>query len=605
MTGGGGPLTAVIATAGHVDHGKSALVRALTGIEPDRWSEERERGLTIDLGYAWTTLGTGETVSFVDVPGHQRFIGNMLAGVGPAAAVMLVVAADEGWRQQTTEHLLAIDALGIRHGLLVVTRSDLADPGPAMASAKERIARSSLGQVEAVAASARTGAGVDELRAALSRLVTELPVPRRDGRTRVWIDRTFTIRGAGTVVTGTLGEGRLTVGEAVRLIRPGRTSYDARVRGLQSLDSPIDHLAATARAAVNLPSVDVGDVGRGDLLLAGQWPLSDTLDVRLTSASANELPEELMLHVGSHAAQVRVRPLGDDAVRLRLPATLPLVAGDRAILRNPGLQHVVTGIEVLDVDPPPLRRRGAAAQRGVQLASYDESAGRLRDEVTRRGAAEIRELESLGYSVDEVDSDIQQRNGWLISPAQWQSWVDTFRMLTQQQHSRDPLEPSLAEDAVVRSLGLPRREWLSELAPDAGAELVNGRVQVAGAAPSLGPADAALDAIEQRLAAKPWAAPEQHELDAAGLGNRELAAAVRLGRILRLPGDIVLLPSAPALAMRELAALPQPFTTSQARQALDTTRRVAIPLLEHLDSRGWTRRLDGSTREVVRRTAAG
>jgi translation initiation factor 2 gamma subunit (eIF-2gamma) len=164
----------VIATAGHVDHGKSTLVRALTGIEPDRWAEERRRGMTIDLGYAWTTLASGADVAFVDVPGHQRFIGNMLAGLGPAPAVMLVVAADEGWRPQSAEHLAAVDALGISRGLVVVTRSDLADPGPAMAEALDHVGRTSLAGSAALAVSARTGEGLDALRGALDDLVGAL-----------------------------------------------------------------------------------------------------------------------------------------------------------------------------------------------------------------------------------------------------------------------------------------------------------------------------------------------------------------------------------------------------------------------------------------------
>jgi selenocysteine-specific translation elongation factor len=162
----------VVATAGHVDHGKSTLVRALTGMEPDRWAEERRRGMTIDLGYAWTALPGGDVLAFVDVPGHQRFLGNMLAGLGPAPAVMVVVAADEGWRRQSGEHLAAVDALGLTHGLLAVTRSDLADPAPAAAEALEHLRRSSLGAVEAVAVSGATGLGLDQLRAALDRLVT-------------------------------------------------------------------------------------------------------------------------------------------------------------------------------------------------------------------------------------------------------------------------------------------------------------------------------------------------------------------------------------------------------------------------------------------------
>src|SRR5215210_2246227 len=206
----------VVATAGHVDHGKSTLVRVLTGMEPDRFEEERRRGLTIELGYAWTTLDGGDTIAFVDVPGHERFFATMLAGLGPAPAVLFVVAADEGWRQQSQEHLAAVDALGLRHGLLVVTRSDLADPTPAAEQALDKIARTSLGEVPVVSVSARTGQGLTELQPALSRLVRSLPAPRRDGRIRFWVDRSFTIRGAGTVVTGTLGSGTLAIGNELQ-----------------------------------------------------------------------------------------------------------------------------------------------------------------------------------------------------------------------------------------------------------------------------------------------------------------------------------------------------------------------------------------------------
>src|SRR5690349_15045958 len=167
----------VLATAGHVDHGKSTLVRALTGMEPDRWAEERRRGMTIDLGFAWTTLPGGETVAFVDVPGHERFVPNMLAGVGPVPAALVVVAADEGWMPQSAEHLAALNALDVRHGLLVVTRSDLADPALATEMARDELAGTTLSDVEAVAVSAATGAGLDDLRAAIARLVAKLPAP--------------------------------------------------------------------------------------------------------------------------------------------------------------------------------------------------------------------------------------------------------------------------------------------------------------------------------------------------------------------------------------------------------------------------------------------
>ena len=194
----------VIATAGHVDHGKSALVRALTGTDPDRWEEERRRGLTIDLGFAWLTLPSGEQLAFVDVPGHERFVPNMLAGVGPVPAVLFVVAADEGWMPQSAEHLAVIDALGIPHGLLVVTRADLADPGAAMAQATDQISKTSLGGVAAVAVSATTGEGLAALLTALDDLAASLGVPDPDAPVRLWVDRAFSISGSGTVVTGTL-----------------------------------------------------------------------------------------------------------------------------------------------------------------------------------------------------------------------------------------------------------------------------------------------------------------------------------------------------------------------------------------------------------------
>ena len=254
----------MIATAGHVDHGKSTLVRALTGMEPDRWAEERRRGMTIDLGFAWTQLPSGATVAFVDVPGHERFVPNMLAGVGPVPAALVVVAADEGWMPQSAEHLAALDALGVRYGLLAVTRSDLADPGPATTQAHAEIAASSLGDVEAVAVSGATGAGLDALRQALDRLVARLPVPDTAAPVRLWVDRSFTIRGSGTVVTGTLGAGQVRVGDELELAASHRP---VRIRALQSLGEPRNEATAVARFALNLRGVVRTGIRRGDALV--------------------------------------------------------------------------------------------------------------------------------------------------------------------------------------------------------------------------------------------------------------------------------------------------------------------------------------------------
>ncbi|SEP98000.1 selenocysteine-specific translation elongation factor [Microlunatus flavus] len=590
----------VVATAGHVDHGKSTLVRALTGMEPDRFAEEKRRGMTIDLGYAWTRVGEGPSsteLAFVDVPGHERFIASMLAGLGPAPAVMFVVAADEGWRRQSEEHLAAVDALGLTTGLLVVTRSDLAGAGPATAEARERIARSSLGAVPAVAVSGATGAGLDDLRAALLDLVGTLPAPRTDGRVRLWVDRAFTIRGAGTVVTGTLGAGTLREGDLLAL-----GEREVTVRGLQSLGADVPQVPAVARVAVNLRGVDVEHVGRGDALLTpGAWPTTDLLDVRVRphdpDARAADLPAELVAHLGTAAVPVRLRPLDDELVRLTLHHPLPVEPGDRLVLRDPGRHAVAAGAVVLDVAPPPLNRRGAAAARARELAHADEPAAVLADRVRRAGAARAADLVAAGVPTADT-SRVRTVAGWFVDPATWDRWAADLAAAVDEQAARTPLDPRLTADAARRRLGLPDRSLLAPLVEAAGLAYADGRVGRPGDDRDLGPAEVGMTRLEAHLGAHPFLAPERPDLDAWGLGVPELAAAERVGRVVRLAPDMVLLPDGPARAMRELAALPQPFTTSEARLALGTTRRVAIPLLEHLDRRGWTVRVDAGHRRV-------
>ena len=617
----------VIATAGHVDHGKSTLVRALTGTEPDRWAEERRRGLTIDLGYAWTTLDSGEQVAFVDVPGHQRFIGNMLAGLGPAPAVLFVVAADEGWRRQSEEHLAAVTALGLRHGVLAVTRSDLADPAPAIAEARAHLAASSLGDAPAVAVSGTTGSGLDDLRRLLDDLVSGLPTPDPAARVRFWVDRSFTMRGSGTVITGTLGAGTIRVGDTLEL-----RGAPVRVRALQSMGQDHQQVQGVARVAINLRQVAAEDVARGDAILTpGAWPTTRTVDARLipsttavanaggghasTDQRPNDGPEnrwsdalagELMLHVGTAAVPVHVRPLGPDTVRIAMPEALPLRVGDRAILRDPGRQRVVAGALMLDADPPALRRRGAAAGRGRELADASGTPD-LVTEVSRRGAARVADLVALGIpqqvlanAADTAGaaSGMRRVGEWLVAPLQWGQWVLDLTAAVDANTVANPLGPGLSLEAARRACALPDVRLVGAVASDARLQLDVGRVIRPGAAPSFGPTEAGLQALESRLRQRPFDAPERPDLQGWGLGHRELAAAERAGRVLQLADDVVLLPVTPALAMRVLATLPQPFTTSAARQALKTTRRVAIPLLEHLDARGWTRRLDAGHREV-------
>ncbi|MEI4273617.1 selenocysteine-specific translation elongation factor [Klenkia sp. LSe6-5] len=572
----------VIATAGHVDHGKSSLVTALTGMQPDRWEEERRRGLTIDLGFAWTTLPGGRTVAVVDVPGHERFVGNMLAGVGAVPAALVVVAADDGWSAQTAEHVAVLDALGVGHGLLVVTKSDLADPAPVHADVRERLAATSLAGIRGVAASSRTGHGVPAVAGALEEVLAGLPAPDPAAPVRLWVDRAFTIRGAGTVVTGTLAAG--TVGTGDRFALGGR---EVVVRGLQSLGEPVEQATATSRVALNLRGVAVEELSRGDALLTpGAFRDTAELDVVLVRP-AERLPAELVVHVGSATVAARVRPLDDAAVRLRLAHPLPLRVGDRLLLRDPGTR-TVHGADVRDVDPPELRRRGAARARAADLAA---GGGALADLVRRRVVLRS-EFVAMGWPVPDQATVVGR---WLLAPGLADELAARVPAVVARYRQLRPLEPG-PPTAVLRSaLELPDAELVAGLVREP-LRLRDGRVVDEGGLPE--PVQRAVGQILARLAAEPFAAPDAEELAAAGLGPRELAAAVRDGQLVRVGESVFLAPGVQERARRALAGLPQPFTLSQARQAWGTSRRVAVPLAEWLDARGVTERLPDTTRRL-------
>jgi len=598
----------VIATAGHVDHGKSALVRALTGMEPDRWAEERRRGLTIDLGFAWMTLPGGDRVAFVDVPGHERFVPNMLAGVGPVPAVLLVVAADGGWMPQSAEHLAAIDAVGIRHGLLAVTRCDLADPGPATRQALDFVSRTSLGPVEAVAVSAVTGAGLPELRDALARLVAALPVPDPAAPVRLWVDRSFSIRGSGTVVTGTLPAGTMTAGQELLLtpsLRP------ARIRGLESLNEPVRSVTGVARVAVNLRGIPAGVPARGMALIeAGRWTLTKLVDVRLARPPETTLPPEMTLHIGSARTLARMRPLGSAAIaRLMLRDALPLHVGDRILLRDPGSAGVaILGATVLDVAPPALTRRGAAAAAGDELAVWPDLPSAA-DLLRRHGFLRAGALAAMGVpgAPPPVAGD------WLADPARWAGLRRQLAEAVAAHAQRDPLAIGMPPEAARAALGLPDRALIEALAWGirVQVQLKDGYLRpaepskVLPSVPSLPPrVVAGVRAVLTDLEDAPFMAPEAGRLRELGLDPRAIAAAARAGLLLRVTEQIVLAPGAKAQAARVLAGLRQPFTTAEARQALGTTRRVAIPLLEYLDRAGITQRLPDDRRRLRLRSGS-
>lgn len=592
----------VVATAGHVDHGKSTLIRALTGIEPDRWVEEKRRGLTIDLGFAWTTTPSGAEIAFVDVPGHERFLGNMLAGLGPAPVVCFVVAADEGWRAQSAEHRDAIRALGIERGVVAISRADLA-PGrvPAVAEqVRHELAETGLRDAPIVPVSAQSGDGIPELVNALDRVLAETSKPLPSRRIRLWIDRAFTIKGAGTVVTGTLAAGTLATGDRLSLHGAGRT-VDVSIRGLQQHGASVDTVGPVSRVAINLRGVHADAVHRGDALVTPRtWQLTQSVDLRRGSGPAlSDLPDQVIAHIGTMALPARLRPFDDGTARVTLGRAIPLTTGDRMILRGNGSRQLV-GVQAIDVDPPVLARRGAGRRRGAELAALPAN-GDVRVEVSRRGAVSRDHLERLGIWIPEIPpAGVLVHDEWWIDDDALTEWAAALRDAVTVDRGRNPLSAGLSRGAAIDALGLPDPALLDVVAATAGAIQRDAALTISATGDDLGAAERAVATLESRLGEAPFASPEAGELLALGLDNRALAAAERVGRLIRLPDGIVLLPTAPALAMRELSRLSTVFTTSDARIALGTTRRVAIPLLEHLDERGWTKRLDAGHRTVVR-----
>lgn len=539
---------------------------------PDRLAEERRRGLTIDLGFAWTELG-GRQLAFVDVPGHERFVANMLAGVGAVPAVVFVVAATEGWMPQSEEHLAALDALGVRHGLLVISKADLADPGPAVAQASERLAATSLAGTPVAIST-----DLDRVRAELVALTDRLPTPDPGADVRLWVDRSFTVRGAGTVVTGTLAAGTVRVGDEFE--HAGRR---VTVRGLQSLGRGADAVGPVSRVALNLRGVDRHDIGRGDTVRTpGAW--LDTAEIDVALRSADTLHRQLVLHIGSAAVPVQVRRLGPAAARLRLARALPLRVGDIGLLRDPGQHRIAAGVEVLDVRPPGLRRRGAARARAEQLATGEAAA----PDVARAADLRAMGLPPRGQRVGD----------WVVDPRWWAARREDAAAAVRRWAGDHDVAAGMPLETLRQQVGLPAADLMPKLLEGTGLELADGLVRPPGAGlPAR--VDKAVSAVEEWLAAEPFRAPEADELAELKLGPRELAAAVRAGRLMRIADGVVLGPDALDRAAGVLAALPQPFTVSEARRALGTTRRVAVPLLEQLDARRVTRRGDDGTRVVT------
>jgi selenocysteine-specific elongation factor len=546
----------VVATAGHVDHGKSSLVLALTGTDPDRFPEEKARGLTIDLGFAFCPLPSGEVVGFVDVPGHIRFIKNMLAGVGAVDIALLVVAANEGWMPQTEEHAQILQLLDIEHGLIAITKADLVDDDTLELVRLEVAERVGW---PTVVVDSLSGRGLDDVRAALDAVLASAPAAVDRARPRLWIDRVFAAKGAGTVVTGTLTGGALHVGEEV-LVEPG--SRPARVRRVESHHAQLDVVAPGSRVALNLVGVDHGDVARGDVVVrADQWSVVSVVDVELRAVPGHQFARRSVLdaHVGSGEGRARVRVLDDGQLaRITLHRPLPLAPGDHIVLRSSGARTTIGGAEVLDVKPA---RRTAEAIARLALP-LDERVLAAQPWST---SAEFARLS--GISAPTTSSDVVQVGAWYVTAAE--------------------LARVRARAAEVARSGWPA---ITTVAAACGVEVAQLRAALGDELTGSPLDDPAARKLLDALAASPFAPPAPADV---GADPALVRALVRAGALVDLDG---LLFGADAIAtarvlvtdaLRERGDL----TVSELRELLDTSRKFALPILNRLDAEGVTRRV--------------
>jgi selenocysteine-specific elongation factor len=558
----------VVATAGHVDHGKSSLVLALTGTDPDRFEEEKRRGLTIDLGFAHTTLPSGRGISFVDVPGHVRFLRNMLAGVGGVDACLFVVAATEGWKPQSEEHLRILELLGLRHGVIALTKRGLVDDEwfeIATLEVADQVTGTFLESAPIVAVDSLDGTGLDELRGALDVLVAETPESADRDRPRLWIDRVFAAKGAGTVVTGTLTGGRLHHDASV-LIEPG--GHTARIRSIQTLGSSVDEIGAGNRVALNLNGVGHDEIGRGDVVVTpGRWHTTDRFDASLSVLPP--LDHEVSrrgayaAYIGSRELAVRVRVLGSEAlapgttgsVRIFLPVELPLLPGDRFVLRESGRDETVGGGEVLDVQP--LVR--------ASKARPDRSIDRV---VAERGWVDVDELELLtGVRAEPTVGR------WMTTPDE--RVATEQRLLAQVDEAGEVgLDLSTVSD--------PERAVLEDH-PEVTVE--GGRARRA---------DVVDPFADHPVAAAVLAGGFAPDLPDGTDRNvvRELTRRGILVERDKVVFHVDTIDAAARVAAELLAESADGFTVSQFRDRTGASRKFALPLVAELDARGVTRRRD-------------
>lgn len=582
----------LIGTAGHVDHGKSTLIEALTGRDPDRWAEEKRRGLTIDLGFAWTTLPDGTEVSFVDVPGHERYLKNMLAGVEAIDVALLVVAADEGWMPQSEEHLAVLNLLEVDTGVVALTKIDAVDPDLAELAhleVTERLEGTGLESVPVMPVSGKTGEGLEELTQALAEAVASRQVTDI-GRPRLWVDRSFSATGAGTIVTGTLLDGGLAVDDQVR-IYPG--DGVARVRGIQSHERSLDRVGPGRRVALNLVGVGSDEVARGDMAgRPGDWENSDRLAVSIRSARYVEKLDRrgaFQLHIGSRAMIVSFLGMDGDMAVIQTKQPIPVAVGDRFIIRDTGRRLVVAGGTVLDPSPGPTRAAMVTARKVDPTGSADDIATVLLDS---RGTDNSESL--ARQTKGGVARSARIVGNLAVTSERFEQWKNLARSLVLSEHEAHPLRVGLPMATLAERIGIDTVTAELVIAETDDLERIGPDVAITGRKIGLDPAvesewERARETLEANLAVP--------TVDELGIDPELLHLQLRLGNLVKVSESLVFLPDQIEQIKTTLAGMPEAFTVADFRDATGLSRKYAVPMLEWADMEGLTLRR-GDTRSA-------
>lgn len=606
----------VVGTAGHIDHGKSTLVHRLTGIDPDRLEEEKRRGMTIDLGFAWLRLSDRQTVSIVDVPGHERFVANMLAGAGGIDVALLVVAADESVMPQTREHLDILDLLGITSGVVALTKADLVDNDLiqlASAEVAELLSKTSLASSPIIPVSAITGEGLPHLLEALSEAVASAPAHDHRGPAYLPVDRVFTVSGFGTVVTGTLHDGSFTIGDEVQVLPSGSR---ARIRSLQTHSTPVERTAPGTRVAVNLAGVNRHDIARGDVLtLPDRAAPTSRFDARVRVVAdapfALKHGQDVALHLGSGEYRASVSVLGADRIEpgetgwLQIRSTAPLAAfrRQRFILRLPAPARTIAGGVVADVRPRHRRNDPGAVERLSALQSGD--AGRMVAAVLQEHRPLTLDAiaEAVGLGVLELKAALAaasavQVGESYVGPRSWTRHCERARGALERFHAENPLRRGMPREELRSKLRLNRADWDGWMA----AFLESGVVAQSGSLVALpGFRDAGearrkeAERVIAALSTAELAPPSGRELEVlAGTDAELLSFLAESGEIVHVGKGVYFTPEAfekmSSIAL-EIIDREGAVSMAQFRDAAGTSRKYAQAFLEFLDARRITRRV--------------